>query len=302
MNNLTLPLLLICGTIFSIISWTCGSFMRADLHIHTTTSDGCWPPEQLVAEVRVHAIGLFAVTDHDSIDNVGPTEALIRQAGLAFLRGVEVSTWLEEHYVHILAYGFEMGNSTLSELLRENRIKTGQSNREVIHKLIAEGYPIDPDDFEVYEYEPTRGGWKALNFLIDRGFCTGVRDYFDNLEIGISAIFRTFPHPAEAIAAIRGAGGVPVLAHPGATWRDNGGIDEEVLSTLLDAAIGGVECYHRYNDEATTCFCLDWCARHDLVVTVGSDCHGGLVDRELGFPPVDTANLRLGELEDRIIR
>jgi predicted metal-dependent phosphoesterase TrpH len=275
--------------------------MRADLHIHTTASDGCWGPERVVAEVQARSIGLFAVTDHDVIDNVAPVEALARDAGLAFLRGVEVSSWLDEHYFHILAYGFEPDASSFFALLRENRAKMMESNREVIHGLIARGYPIDPDDFETYSYDQFRGGWKALNFLIDRGFCTGVKDYFGDLGIGPSKVFRTFPHPAEVIALIEEAGGVPVLAHPGATLKDVG-VTAETLQPLLDFGIAGVECYHRYNDEATTRFCLDWCARHDLIVTVGSDCHGGLVNRELGFPPTDTADLRLGELEERIIR
>jgi predicted metal-dependent phosphoesterase TrpH len=274
--------------------------MRADLHIHTTASDGRWPPEQLLGEIKAHAIDLFAVTDHDTIDNIEPVEMLVRGSGLGFLRGVEVSTWLGEHYVHILAYGFEAANASLTSLLRENRRKITQRNYDVIHKLIEAGYPINADDFEIYEYDRTRGGWKALNFLIDRGFCTGVSDYW-GLEVGPPSIYRTFPHPAEAIAVIREAGGVPILAHPGATWTDNGNVNEAVLAPLLNAGIAGVECYHRHNDPATTQFCLDWCARHDLVTTVGSDCHGGLVDRELGYPPVDTAQLQLGELEDMFI-
>ena len=274
--------------------------MRADLHIHTTASDGRWPPEQLLDEIKAHAIELFAVTDHDTIDSIEPVETLVRGSGLGFLRGVEVSTWLDEHYVHILAYGFETANPALASLLHENRRKIMQRNHEVIDKLIEAGYPINSDDFETYEYDRTRGGWKALNFLIDRGFCTGVSSYWD-LETGPPSVYRTFPHPAEAIATIRGAGGVPILAHPGATWTDNGGVNEAALTPLLDAGIAGVECYHRHNDSATTRFCLDWCARHDLITTVGSDCHGGLVNRELGYPPMDTAQLQLGELEDMII-
>jgi predicted metal-dependent phosphoesterase TrpH len=275
--------------------------MRADLHIHTTASDGCWGPERVVAEVQARSIGLFAVTDHDVIGNVAPVEALAHEAGLAFLRGVEVSSWLDEHYFHILAYGFEADAHSFFALLRENRAKMMESNREVIHKLIAREYSIDPEDFEAYSYDQTRGGWKALNFLIDRGLCTGVKDYFEDLKVGPPQIYRTFPHPAEAITAIKEAGGVPVLAHPGATLKDVG-VTAETLQPLLDFGIAGLECYHRHNDEATTRFCLAWCACHDLIVTVGSDCHGGLVDRELGFPPIDTADLRLGELEERIIQ
>jgi predicted metal-dependent phosphoesterase TrpH len=274
--------------------------MRADLHIHSTASDGRWPPEQLVDEIKAHAIDLFSVTDHDTIDSVEPVETLVRGTGLLFLRGVEVSTWLDEHYVHILAYGFEAANPALVSLLHENRRKIMQRNYDVIHALIEAGYPINLNDFEAYEYDRTRGGWKALNFLIDGGFCTGVSDYWE-LETGPPSVYRTFPHPTEAVAAIREAGGVPILAHPGATWTGNGGVNEAALSPLLGAGIAGVECYHRHNDLATTQFCRDWCARHDLITTVGSDCHGGLVDRELGFPPVDTAQLHLGELENKII-
>jgi predicted metal-dependent phosphoesterase TrpH len=275
--------------------------MRADLHIHTTASDGRWGPERVVAEVRTHSIGLFAITDHDTIDNVAAVEALACEAGLSFLRGVEISSWLGEHYFHILAYGFEPDTPSFSTLLRESRAKMMESNREVVHGLIARGYPIDTEDFEAYSYDRLRGGWKALNFLIDRGFCTGVKDYFEDLRIGMSKVYRTFPHPGEVITIIKEAGGVPVLAHPGATLKDVG-VTAETLQPLLDFGIAGIECYHRHNDEATTRFCLDWCARHDLIVTVGSDCHGGLVNRELGFPPTDTADLRLGELEERIIR
>ena len=298
MDSLALPLLPICGTIHPTPSTGNQNSMRADLHIHTTASDGCWGPKRLVAEVQARSIGLFAVTDHDVIDNVSPVEALVRDAGVAFLRGVEVSSWSDEHYFHILAYGFETNAPAFFALLRENRAKMVESNREVVRGLITRGYPIDPGDFETYDYDQNRGGWKALNFLIDRGFCTGVRDYFGNLGIGPSRVFRTFPHPAEVIAAIEKAGGVPVQAHPGATLKDVG-VSAETLQPLLDFGIAGVECYHRYNDEATTRFCLDWCARHDLLVTGGSDCHGGFVGRELGVPAVNVIDLRLGELAER---
>jgi hypothetical protein len=123
-------------------------------------------------------------------------------------------------------------------------------NEDVLRRLVATGHEIDLDDYAAYEYDPSRGGWKALNFLIDRGFCTGVGDYFRNLTAHLPVEWPAFPHPAEAI----------------------------------------------------TRFCLDWCVRRDLLITGGSDCHGGLVGRELGVPLVDTADLRLGELEERIVR
>jgi predicted metal-dependent phosphoesterase TrpH len=274
--------------------------MRADLHIHTTASDGRWPPERVVAEVEARSIGLFAITDHDTTDSVAPAEALARQVGLAFLRGVEISTWLDGIFFHILAYGFEPHHPALNALIHKSRSQLEWANKETVRRLITAGYPIDMDDYLSYDYERTRGGWKSLNFLVDRGICRDIDDYFRNPDIQQPFSLCSFPHPAEAIATIREADGVPIVAHPGASLRDVG-VTAETLQPLLDFGIAGVECYHRYNDETTTRFCLDWCARHDLITTVGSDCHGGLVNRELGHPPIDTADLRLGELEERII-
>jgi predicted metal-dependent phosphoesterase TrpH len=275
--------------------------MRVDLHIHTTASDGCWPPERVVAEVAAESIGLFAIADHNTVANVAKTEALAREAGVAFLRGVEIATaWDGNYYTHVLGYGFNLEDSVFRAFIDESGAKLKQAGDDVIHDLIAAGHPIDLDDYLTYEYDRTRGGWKAYNFLLDRGLCTGLRDYFDNLQTGIPNAYTTFPHPGEAIAAIRDAGGVPILAHPGTSLGD-GGVNEETLRPLLDLGIAGLECFHIYNDEPTTRFCLDWCRRHDLIVTGGSDCHGGFAGRELGVPPVDTADLRLGELEAKII-
>ena len=259
--------------------------MRADLHIHTTASDGCWPAERVVAEVKARSIGLFAVADHDTVGSVPAAEALAREAGLAFLRGVEVSAWLGGHMFHILAYGFDPENSTFSVLLRENEVRWRQGSDDVIHYLIASGHAIELEDYAAYDYDPRRGGWKAFNYLFDRGFCTDLRDYMENLETEMPVAFSSFPHPAEAVASIREAGGVPILAHPGASLRDTG-VTEEALCQFLDFGVAGLECYSINNDEAATDFCLGFCARHDLLVTGGSDSHGGFVGRQLGVPPL----------------
>lgn len=274
--------------------------MRADLHIHTTASDGCWPPERVVAEVGERGIALFAIADHDSVASVRPAETLALQAGLAFLYGVEASAVLDGRLFHVLAYGFDPGNPALASLLEENQARLDQANEDVIRRLRAAGYEIDLDDYATYTHDRTRGGWRVLNFLIDRGFCTGVRDYFDRLTAGLSLPLPPFPHPAKVIATIRQAGGVPVLAHPGASLR-HAGITEESLRPFLDLGIGGLECYTSYHDEATARSCLEWCEQHGKIVTGGSDCHGGFVGRELGVPVVDTVDLRLEELAERII-
>jgi len=274
--------------------------MKVDLHIHTRASDGTWTPAQVVENVQAAGIGLFAVTDHDSIDSLATTEALVRGSGLRYLRGVEVSTTLNGSLYHVAAYGFDPTNPALRHLLEANCQQLTESNLESLRVLQRDGLPIDLAAYETYENDPARGGWRALNYLIDQGLCTGVRDYFDRLFGEHRPMpLPTFPSPAKIMATIVEAGGVPLLAHPGSQWLP---ISDEVLEAFRRTGIRGLECYTIHHDKATTRRFVDWCQRHDLLITGGSDCHGGFVPgRALGVPPIELANLRLGELEDRII-
>ncbi|HIQ01394.1 MAG TPA: hypothetical protein EYH30_04600 [Anaerolineales bacterium] len=92
-----------------------------------------------------------------------------------------------------------------------------------------------------------------------------------------------------------------MLAHPGLSFHRQG-VSEESLAPFPDFGIAGLECHAHYHDPATTQTCLDFCTRHNLLITGGSDCHGGFAGRELGVPPVEVEDLRLGPLAERIIR
>ncbi|MBN1874489.1 MAG: PHP domain-containing protein [Anaerolineae bacterium] len=270
--------------------------MRVDLHIHTVASDGCWTPERVVAGCHAEGIKGFAVADHDTVDSVGVAGELARESGLAFIPAVEISTLVDGHIFHILGYGIDDTDVPLVALLTENTRKWRASDDEEIRQLIALGYPIDYEEYLAYTHDPTRGGFKSYNYLLDKGVCSSPRDFFDNVRSKVNHQWPAFVHPAEAARAIRAAGGVPVLAHPGASLRYAGGVTEATLDMLLGFDVAGVECYSQYHDEMTTACCVDWCERHNLLVTGGSDYHGGFVGRKLGVPVVDTAQLRLGPL------
>ncbi|MEA3310151.1 MAG: PHP domain-containing protein [Chloroflexota bacterium] len=270
--------------------------MRVDLHIHTTASDGRWTPAQVVAGIQKEGIGLFAISDHDSIANVAETERLARAAGLRFLRAVEISTTVEGNTFHILAYNIELESPALQSLLAENTAKMEATDDHDIRALIELGYPLDFEEYRNYTYDHTRGGFKSLNYLIDNGICDGPHDFFNQLIPKFGRIWPDFLHPAAAVEVIRAAGGVPILAHPGASFRELDGVTEANLNSWLPYGITGIECYSQYHDESTTQRCVSWCERHNLLITGGSDYHGGYVNRQLGNPRVDTEALRLGEL------
>ncbi|MGI6091682.1 MAG: PHP domain-containing protein [Negativicutes bacterium] len=274
--------------------------MRVDLHIHTTASDGNWRPEVLVNQVKSAGIGLFAVTDHDTTANINETSALAAAAGLNFLPGVEICTTINNQSFHILGYGIDADNAALNKLLRYNTALMEDVDQQSVKKLIKDGLAIDYDEYCQYRHNPERGGWKALNFLIDKGFCRDINDFFANLftkERGIT--FPDFPPPSVAIAAIKGAGGVPVLAHPGSGFH--GSTLEETLDFFVREDIQGVECYHPCHDENTTKRAVEWCKQRNLIITGGSDCHGSFFkDRCLGRPEIYLEQLNLGILELRL--
>lgn len=274
--------------------------MRVDLHIHTTASDGCWYPSEVVAHVLQAGIGLFAIADHDTVAHVQETARLAHEAGLAFLTGVEISTRMDRRLLHVVGYGIEPSDAPLRRLIQTTKALMEKLSERNLYRLAQGGYPIDLAAYETYEYDPARGGWKVLNYLLDLGLCEDVWDYMARLNVDpFRPSLPDLPSCREVTAVIRAAGGVPVLAHPGASLRD---VDDlpAALERLVERGIEGVECHSPYHDPQTTATCLALCERFDLLVTGGSDCHGGFAKRAIGVPPVEWDDLRLGVLEEKI--
>jgi predicted metal-dependent phosphoesterase TrpH len=274
--------------------------MRVDLHIHSTASDGCWTPERLIDRVRRTGIGFFAVADHDTVANVRPTEALISGTGLAFARAVEISTTVHGRLFHILGYDIDPEDSALLRLLAKNRETMESIDQQSIHKLTTAGYEISMEEYERYEHDPTRGGWKALSLFIDRGFCSDVGDFFGRLFTGdMALVMPDFAPPGEVISTIQRSGGVAVCAHPGHSVR---GSDLGSLDNLVALGLDGLECYSPYHDETLTRRLVAFARARDLLITAGSDCHGGFAGRTLGQPEVHLADLNLDPLLARVAR
>lgn len=272
--------------------------LRVDLHLHTTASDGRWQPEQLVDRVRHAGIGVFAVTDHDSLGSLKETTGLIHGSGLRFLPGVELSSALNGQDYHLLAYGFDLGNQALTDLVLANNARLAGSSDQAVSLLADLGYRVSLEDYARYTWDRRRGGWKALNYLIDQKLCGNVHEYFRMFsEIGHPRA--KFPPVDEVIACVRQASGTVVLAHPGASSYN--GVDEERLDVLVEMGVGGLECFSFHHDRAETRRFLEYCWDRDLLITGGSDCHGGFAGREIGVPPVSVHDLRLGSLLDRVI-
>lgn len=272
--------------------------LRADLHLHTTASDGRWPPDQLVDEVRREGIGLFAVTDHDSLGSLVEAAELVHGSGLQFLPGVELSSRLDGQGYHLLAYGFDRENPRLNDLVSANSARLTASSDEAVGLLAGLDQRVSLDGYAHYTWDRRRGGWKGLNYLIDQGICLDVHSYFRIFdELGYPQA--EFPPVDEVVDCVHQASGVVVLAHPGAAFYN--GIDVERLDLLAEMGIGGLECFSFHHDEVETRCFLDYCRSRNLLITGGSDCHGGFAGRKIGAPPVLSGDLRLGMLMECVL-
>lgn len=258
--------------------------VKADLHMHTRASDGTLTPKELINEIKSKGIEFFAISDHDSIGNVEEMRKLARENNVKFIPGVEISSLLNGEQIHILAYNFDENDPDLNYLIRNNDRLLAQKDDESIKMLIKDGFDLDINEYLNYEHDPARGGWKTLNFLIDKGMCNGVDEFFNKVFTAHRALkYPEFPHPQEVIKIIKKAGGVPVLAHP-RYGKSKLSLDD-MLSWFKEWGVEGIECSHPHHDNDTIEFLKDYCKANNLIITGGSDYHGGLISkRSLGNP------------------
>lgn len=274
--------------------------MGLDLHLHTQASDGTLTPEELVAKAAAKGLTGIAVTDHDTTGSLDRAAKAAAVHGLLFLPGVEVSASYTRHTAfHILGYGIDPENRELQAVLRHNLAAWAKNEEDSLLALEKLGVKIDNKRYEYWKNYREHGGWPLLNVMLELGLVADTGEYFEKyFGLGRPAYVTTeFVAIPEAVAAIKAAGGVPVLAHPG-LYRGDGGEKDKKLALqadffpeLLAFGIEGVEVFANYHTPEETTYFLEACRRHNLLVTGGSDYHGDFAGRILGEPQLDEAYL-----------
>ncbi len=266
---------------------------RVDLHLHTIASDGSWTAKELVEAAQGAGLGIMSVTDHDSIASVAEAAALAREAGIEFHNGTEICSTYEGHCFHILGYDFSLENKVLQEHLAHNTRLLEKTDEDSIIFLAQKGWPVSLDEYGAYAYDPKRGGFKSLMYLIDKGLCRDIKDFFARIFIKENNLdFPVFPSIEEAIASIHSAGGKAFLAHAASQFHGPG--LDKTLAALGDKPFDGFECYHTGHNEEDTATLVRYCHERGLLISGGSDCHGRLVDgRIIGKPEIYANDIKL---------
>ena len=248
-----------------------------DLHSHTTASDGTLPPRELVREAARRGVRVLAVTDHDSTEGLAEAfDEAARWPPLQIVPGLEINCDADDRSgsaaaeVHVLGYCVDWQAAWFQDFLREQRAERRARVTRIAERLAALGMPIDPEEVFALVQEGAAGRPHVARVMVKRGYVKSVREAFDKyLRAGGPAhVPRKRLTPAEAVAVIRRARGVPVLAHPGLADRD------DVIPALVRAGLMGIECYYPEHSAAQTSHYLALCGEQGLLATGGSDYHG----------------------------
>ena len=247
---------------------------RIDLHSHTTASDGQLPPRELIALAASHGVSVLAVTDHDSTGGVAEARAAAADnPGLTIVPGIEINCDVDGSELHVLGYFLDLEAEWFQEFRREQRAERAARIHRILAKLADLGVHIDAEEVFALVKEGSAGRPHVAQAMVHRGYVRSVREAFDRFlhTGGPASAPRRRLTPEEAIAVIRRARGVPVLAHPGVANRD------AMIPGLIEAGLLGIESYYPEHSATQTETYLEMCRRHGLVATGGSDFHGEAV-------------------------
>lgn len=242
--------------------------MKADLHVHTTFSDGTCTPAQVMSMACDRGVDVLAITDHDALE--GADALRESTAPMQVIAGVELSI-ADMRGLHLLGYGVGTQAGELRQTLVELAAARVERAREMLRLLDKLGYPLEDT---LLTQQGTVGRAHIARALVDKGWVGSVQEAFDRflMEGAPAYVPGKRLQMKQALALLDRCKVVPVLAHPALLP-----VEENLLPTLLkkwqDAGLQGVEVYHPAQRSRGFAGLDRMARRMGLLVTGGSDFH-----------------------------
>ena len=247
-----------------------------DLHTHTTCSDGTDRPRDLVNKAIVQGLEVLGISDHDTTSGWEEATQALR-GSLKLALGAEISCLTTDGVsVHMLGMLFDPNHEEMQEVLEETRDGRLPRMRKMIEKMQAEGMDISIEDVEkAMPAGATMGRPHLADALVAKKIVQSRDEAFIDLLHNDSRFYisHAAPTPVEAIALIRRAGGVAVIAHPFASHRGQI-LKPDDFAELVAAGLNGIEVDHRDQNPDERAMLRVIAQELDLVVTGSSDYHG----------------------------
>ena len=267
---------------------------RADMHTHSTVSDGRLSPSALVERAASQGVTLMALTDHDNIGGIAEAEAAGRRCGVEIVPGVEISADYGPGTMHILGLGVDPAEPGLLARLDFLQGARRERNPKIIQKLRAAGLDIHMAEVEALAGQSQVGRPHFAQALVMRGMAADFKEAFDKfLAKGRPAyVPKSRMAPREAIEVIHKAGGLAVLAHP-VQLRLDPAAEEAEITGLKGFGLDGIEVRHIDHGPADEARYQALAKLLELRLSGGSDYHG-IPGRkgDLGSPGLEIAEAR----------
>ncbi|MGH9173148.1 MAG: PHP domain-containing protein [Vicinamibacterales bacterium] len=265
---------------------------RADLHTHSTASDGTLAPADLVRQAHRRGLAILALTDHDTTEGIAEAVRCGRELGVRVIAGIELSTDVTAGETHILGYGVDPDSRLLCETLASYRRARAERAERIVERLRDLGVELPVGSVRPSGANASVGRPHIARALVAAGHAISVADAFDRyLGEGKPAYIPTErkPTPPEAIQLVLAAGGLPVHAHPFTSDRF-----PDSLPELIEAGLAGIEVFYGEYTPEQRARLAQIARQHGLLATGGSDYHGERFKegRELGSVDLPAGALR----------
>ena len=242
----------------------------ADLHLHTSFSDGTFTPEELVLQAQKNGLACIALTDHYTVQGCARAAAACAPVLIEFIPGTELTAEHDDTEVHILGYFLDTQNQTLLAKIAKFQSVRKQRIYEMVARINEIGVPLKVEAVFALANCESPGRPHVARTLVKEGLARNLDEAFERfLKKGRPAwVPKAKMSARESVDLIHQAGGLAVMAHPGLNRTD------DIIPALVDAGLDGIECFHTKHSTTMAERYLGIADKFHLLVTGGSDCHG----------------------------
>ncbi len=242
----------------------------ADLHIHTSLSDGTFTPKEVVDCALKNSLAAIAITDHDTVEGIKLVMAAAKDFDLEVIPGVELTADVDGKEVHLLGLYIDWQTPWFQDKLRflcQSRLKRA---KEIIKRLEDLGVVISFESLKELASAGSMGRLHIAQALIKEGYVTTVVEAFQRyIGNGKPAYVPNLRlTPQEVIEMVLAVNGIPILAHPYLLKNDS------LISSLVKLGLRGIEAYWSDQDPWSAKRYQEIAEGNGLLITGGSDCHG----------------------------
>lgn len=257
---------------------------KADLHCHTTFSDGSLSPQALIDKAKAIGLSALSITDHDSVEAYKTALPYAKEQQMLLGTGVEFSCVFKERSVHLLGYDFDCSHPQLLAFCQRHVLRRTERNRKILEKLKEQKMALEEEELRAMGHMIGRPHIALL--MVKKGYVPSIKEaFYRYIGDGKPCYFQGAAFSIEeTIGVIHAAGGKAFIAHPHLLHHSC------KMKELLHFPFDGIECYYAHLPKTQERRFVELAKEKHLLMSGGSDFHGDMLEHaQLGSSWVDEA-------------